>query len=31
MSIAQVYLERLRFGVVEAGEVRPAATGAPGF
>ena len=31
MSLAQVYLERLRFGVVEAGEVRPAATGAPGF
>jgi cellulose synthase/poly-beta-1,6-N-acetylglucosamine synthase-like glycosyltransferase len=30
MSIAQVYLERLRFGV-EAGEVRPASTGAPGF
>jgi len=31
MSIAQVYLERLRLGVVEAGEVRAAATGAPGF
>ncbi|MFZ0738708.1 MAG: cellulose synthase family protein [Candidatus Acidiferrales bacterium] len=31
MSLAQVYLERLRFGPVEAGEVRPAATGAPGF
>lgn len=31
MSLAQVYLERLRFGVQEAGEVRPAATGAPGF
>ncbi|HXW17685.1 MAG TPA: cellulose synthase family protein [Candidatus Acidoferrales bacterium] len=31
MSLAQVYLERLRLGVVEAGEVRPAATGAPGF
>ena len=31
MSLAQVYLERLRFGVVDAGEVRPAATGAPGF
>jgi len=30
MSIAQVYLERLRFGV-EAGEVRPASTGVPGF
>ena len=30
MSLAQVYLERLRFGV-ESGEVRPAATGAPGF
>jgi cellulose synthase/poly-beta-1,6-N-acetylglucosamine synthase-like glycosyltransferase len=31
MSLAQTYLERLRFGVVEAGEVRPASTGAPGF
>ncbi len=31
MSLAQVYLERLRFGPIEAGEVRPAATGAPGF
>ena len=31
MSLAQVYLERLRLGVVDAGEVRPAATGAPGF
>ena len=30
MSLAQVYLERLRFGV-ETGEVRPASTGAPGF
>ena len=30
MSLAQTYLERLRFGV-EAGEVRPASTGAPGF
>jgi cellulose synthase/poly-beta-1,6-N-acetylglucosamine synthase-like glycosyltransferase len=30
MSLAQTYLERLRFGV-ETGEVRPAATGAPGF
>ncbi|HTV58876.1 MAG TPA: cellulose synthase family protein [Verrucomicrobiae bacterium] len=30
MSLAQVYLERLRFGV-EAGEVRPASTGVPGF
>jgi cellulose synthase/poly-beta-1,6-N-acetylglucosamine synthase-like glycosyltransferase len=31
MSLAQTYLERLRFGVVESGEVRPASTGAPGF
>ncbi|MGA7090324.1 MAG: cellulose synthase family protein [Candidatus Acidiferrales bacterium] len=31
MSLAQVYLERLRFGTADAGEVRPAATGAPGF
>jgi cellulose synthase/poly-beta-1,6-N-acetylglucosamine synthase-like glycosyltransferase len=30
MSLGQTYFERLRFGV-EAGEVRPAATGAPGF
>jgi cellulose synthase/poly-beta-1,6-N-acetylglucosamine synthase-like glycosyltransferase len=30
MSLAQVYFERLRFGV-EAGDVRPASTGAPGF
>ncbi len=30
MSLAQTYFERLRFGV-EAGEVRPASTGAPGF
>jgi cellulose synthase/poly-beta-1,6-N-acetylglucosamine synthase-like glycosyltransferase len=30
MSLAQMYFERLRFGV-EAGEVRPASTGAPGF
>jgi cellulose synthase/poly-beta-1,6-N-acetylglucosamine synthase-like glycosyltransferase len=30
MSLAQTYLERLRFGV-ESGEVRPASTGAPGF
>ncbi len=30
MSLAQVYFEKLRFGV-EAGEVRPASTGAPGF
>jgi cellulose synthase/poly-beta-1,6-N-acetylglucosamine synthase-like glycosyltransferase len=30
MSLAQTYLERLRFGV-ETGEVRPASTGAPGF
>ncbi|HXZ14217.1 MAG TPA: glycosyltransferase family 2 protein, partial [Candidatus Sulfotelmatobacter sp.] len=30
MSLAQTYVERLRFGV-EAGEVRPASTGAPGF
>jgi cellulose synthase/poly-beta-1,6-N-acetylglucosamine synthase-like glycosyltransferase len=30
MSLVQTYLERLRFGV-EAGEVRPASTGAPGF
>jgi cellulose synthase/poly-beta-1,6-N-acetylglucosamine synthase-like glycosyltransferase len=30
MSLAQTYFERLRFGV-EPGEVRPAATGAPGF
>ncbi len=31
MSLGQTYLERLRFGVVESGEVRPASTGAPGF
>ncbi len=32
MSLGQVYLERLRFGGrIEAPEVRPAATGAPGF
>jgi len=31
MSLAQTYLERLRFGVLEAGEVRPASTGVPGF
>ena len=31
MSLAQTYFERLRFGVVESGEVRPASTGAPGF
>jgi cellulose synthase/poly-beta-1,6-N-acetylglucosamine synthase-like glycosyltransferase len=31
MSLAQTYIERLRFGVVESGEVRPASTGAPGF
>ncbi|MGH9702284.1 MAG: cellulose synthase family protein [Candidatus Acidiferrales bacterium] len=32
MSIGQVYLERLRFGSgMEPAEVRPAATGAPGF
>ena len=30
MSLAQVYFEKLRFGV-ESGEVRPASTGAPGF
>jgi cellulose synthase/poly-beta-1,6-N-acetylglucosamine synthase-like glycosyltransferase len=30
MSLAQVYFEKLRFGV-EAGEVRAASTGAPGF
>jgi hypothetical protein len=30
MSIAQVYLEKLRIGV-ETGEARAAATGAPGF
>ena len=30
MSIAQVYFERLRFGV-DAAEVRPASTGVPGF
>jgi cellulose synthase/poly-beta-1,6-N-acetylglucosamine synthase-like glycosyltransferase len=30
MSLAQTYLERLRFGI-EPGEVRPASTGAPGF
>src|SRR6202167_2973047 len=30
MSLAQLYFEKLRFGV-EAGEVRPASTGAPGF
>ena len=30
MSLAQVWFERLRFSV-EAGEVRPAATGVPGF
>ncbi len=30
MSLAQTYIERLRFGV-ESGEVRPASTGAPGF
>ncbi len=30
MSLAQTYFERLRFGV-EAGEVRAASTGAPGF
>src|SRR5947209_14034225 len=31
MSLAQTFLERLRFGVTRAPEVRPAATGAPGF
>jgi hypothetical protein len=32
MSLGQTYMDRLRFGVgVEAGEVRPASTGAPGF
>jgi cellulose synthase/poly-beta-1,6-N-acetylglucosamine synthase-like glycosyltransferase len=32
MSIGQVYLERLRFGsALEPAEIRPAATGAPGF
>ncbi len=31
MSIAQTWLERLRFGVSRAPEVRPAATGTPGF
>ena len=31
MSLGQTYIDRLRFGVVEAGEVRPASTGAPGF
>ena len=30
MSLGQTYIDRLRFGV-EAGEVRPASTGAPGF
>jgi cellulose synthase/poly-beta-1,6-N-acetylglucosamine synthase-like glycosyltransferase len=30
MSLAQTYVERLRFGV-ESGEVRPASTGVPGF
>jgi hypothetical protein len=30
MSLGQPYIDRLRFGV-EAGEVRPASTGAPGF
>jgi hypothetical protein len=30
MSLAQTYLERLRF-TVESGEVRPASSGAPGF
>jgi cellulose synthase/poly-beta-1,6-N-acetylglucosamine synthase-like glycosyltransferase len=30
MSLAQTYLERLRF-TVDTGEVRPASTGAPGF
>jgi len=30
MSLAQVYFEKLRFGV-EAGEARAASTGAPGF
>jgi hypothetical protein len=31
MSLAQTYLERIRFGIRPAGEVRPASTGAPGF
>lgn len=31
MSLAQVYLERMRFGVRPSAEVRPAASGAPGF
>jgi cellulose synthase/poly-beta-1,6-N-acetylglucosamine synthase-like glycosyltransferase len=30
MSLGQTYFEKLKFGV-EAGEVRPASTGAPGF
>jgi hypothetical protein len=30
MSLGQTYIDRLRFGV-EAGEVRPASTGVPGF
>ncbi len=31
MSLAQVYLERMRFGVRPPAKVRPAASGAPGF
>jgi hypothetical protein len=31
MSLGQVYLERLRFGVRAAPEARPAPTGVPGF
>jgi cellulose synthase/poly-beta-1,6-N-acetylglucosamine synthase-like glycosyltransferase len=31
MSLAQTYLERMRFVVRPAGAVRPASTGAPGF
>ena len=31
MSLGQTYLERLRFGVRSPVEVRPAASGAPGF
>ncbi|MGH9684599.1 MAG: cellulose synthase family protein [Candidatus Acidiferrales bacterium] len=31
MSLGQTYLERLRFGSIETGEVRPASTGVPGF
>jgi hypothetical protein len=31
MSLGQTYLENMRFGLRRPAEIRPAATGAPGF